>query len=175
MMQEKYSKLIDKIEKLLEVLVIFLLFAAFAVVFLQVIARYLLGGSQPWMEESGRYFIIWMSFLGSVIALRHRNHMHLDVFEMKFSEKNRYYLNLFLDVLLIAFLCVLFYSSVIYTINNQSSISTALRISMSWIYLSSCVGTGLMLLFEIELFWLRLKTKKCHPEADIGRKEDTEI
>lgn len=51
-----------------------------AVIFLQVVARYLLHNSLSWSEEVGRYLFVWITFIGAALAVRKHAHVALDSF-----------------------------------------------------------------------------------------------
>ncbi|WP_291297437.1 TRAP transporter small permease [Elioraea sp.] len=52
-----------------------LLAAMAALVFANVVARYLFNASFGWVEELTRYMMIWLAYLGAGLALRHGNHV----------------------------------------------------------------------------------------------------
>ena len=60
------------------VLVVF--WALAAVVFAQFFSRYVLNSSIVWTEEVARYLLIATGFLGSVMAVRKRGHIYVEVF-----------------------------------------------------------------------------------------------
>ncbi len=60
--------------------VIGLLLAAMVVlVFANVISRYFLNSAIAWSEEVARFMMIWLSFLGAVIAFINNEHLGLDI------------------------------------------------------------------------------------------------
>jgi TRAP-type C4-dicarboxylate transport system permease small subunit len=48
-------------------------------VFGNVVARYVLNASIGWSEEVSRFMLIWLTFLGAVIAYMRNEHLGLDV------------------------------------------------------------------------------------------------
>ena len=171
-MLKAYSKFIDVLERILRVLLIALLAASFIIIFAQVICRYLFNTGFIWMEEVARYLIIWLSFLGSPVAIRHGNHMFVDLIEARFPQKIRLPLNILFDLLTILTCVILFVAGWQYNKANITALSVGLNCSMSIVYSSICVGSVLMILFCIELLCLKIKNKDPHPELTIGKKED---
>lgn len=159
-----YSKLIDVLEKILRILVIILLAVSFFIILAQVVCRYFLHSGAPWMEEAARYMIIWMSFLGMPIAIRHGNHMYIDMIEQLFSDTPRIFLNLAFDILIVILCAALFIGGWEYNMDNYKNLSTGLQISMSWVYSSICVGSVLSILIVIESFCRKIALKDPHPE-----------
>ena len=123
------------------------------------------------MEESARYMVIWMSFLGSPIAMRHGNHMFVDLIEARFPPKMRLVLNILFDLITMALCVILFVAGWNYNMANLTAMSVALNCRMIVVYSSICVGAVLMFLFSIELIALKIKKGDPHPEASIGKGE----
>lgn len=159
-----YSKMMDVLEKILRILIILLLAVSFLIILAQVVCRYFLHSGAPWMEETARYMIIWLSFLGAPIAIRHGNHMYIDMVEQLFSDTPRIILNLLFDVLLIALCVALFVGGWEYNLDNYKNLSTGLQVSMSWVYSSICVGSVLCILVAVESFCRKIVMKNPHPE-----------
>ena len=66
-------------DKTLSYLVALLLVAMSGVVFGNVVCRYLLDLSLGWYEEISRFLLIWIVFLGAVIALIKGDHLSIDL------------------------------------------------------------------------------------------------
>ena len=64
------------------------LFSGFVVItFAQVVFRYVIGYSLYWSEELARYLFVWVSFLGSVVALERGVHIGMDVVVAKLPRR----------------------------------------------------------------------------------------
>ena len=50
-----------------------------ALIFYGVIMRYVFNEPQAWVEELARYSIIWGTFFGFGLALRHNQHIQVDI------------------------------------------------------------------------------------------------
>lgn len=79
--------------------------ALMAVVFLQFFSRYVLNASIGWTEEIARYLLIVLTFTGSLICLRKRSHIHLEIVLDRVSEKTARVLRLIGDLVTLAFFC----------------------------------------------------------------------
>ena len=166
-MIEAYSKFLDRLEKAISWIAIVLMFFGFSVIFAQTIARYFFHTGAAWMEESGRYAIIYLSFLCSPIAIRKGKHMSIDVFESRLPLIPRTVLHLVFDVLLLWFFGVMTISGIAYTRANLESLSAGIGVSMAFVYVSCAIGFALMLMFEIESLCKNVMILKNH-----GRKEE---
>jgi len=43
--------------------------------------RYALNNAIPWSEELSKYLMVWLTFLGAPIALRHGSHINIDLLQ----------------------------------------------------------------------------------------------
>jgi len=161
-----YSKFLNGIEKIVNVTISALLFVAFIIIFAQVIVRYVFHSGYPWMEESARFMIIWMSFLGSAVAIRYRRHMFIDIFETMLPQKGRMVLNVLFDLLMITFFIIMVVLGYQYTVQNKSNFSAGLNISMAYVYISLIVGMFLMALYMVECLWKRFAAGQALPDDE---------
>ena len=155
-MLKLYSKFLDRIEKVAGCFVVILLAIAFFIIFAQVVVRYVFKSGYPWMEESARYMIIWMSCLGTAIAVRSRRHMFIDIFVVLLPKKIRVPLNLLFDLMVIAFFIIVIGLGFMYTVRNIDNRSPGMDLSLSVVYLSLVVGMVLSALYAIEQIWKSL-------------------
>ena len=84
-------------------------FVLVVVTFAQVVFRYLIGYSLYWSEEAARYLFVWISFLGSVMALQKGVHIGFDVCVAKLPPVWKRYTLLFGDLAVLAFLVFISY------------------------------------------------------------------
>lgn len=63
------------------VVVVALMAAMAALVFVNVVSRYLFNHSIIWVEEVTRYMMVWVGFIGSGLVLRYGAHIAVDVFQ----------------------------------------------------------------------------------------------
>jgi len=73
------KKLLDIILISVRWVVIFILSTMTIFLFIAVLSRYLFGRSFYWIDAYSRYSLIWISFLGSVMALRKRKHIGVGI------------------------------------------------------------------------------------------------
>ena len=63
----------------IKVVIALLLVGMVVLVFMNVIFRYFLNSAIAWSEEISRFMMIWLSFLGAVIAFTRSEHLGLDL------------------------------------------------------------------------------------------------
>ena len=75
-----YMEDIEKIlYKTLYYFMVFLMLTMVTIIFIQVIARYIVHNSLTWSEEIGRYTFVWITFFGTALAVKERSHVALDI------------------------------------------------------------------------------------------------
>jgi C4-dicarboxylate transporter, DctQ subunit len=91
-----------------------LLLAIFLVVLLQVASRQL-GVSLTFTEESARYLLIWMGFIGIAAATYRNAHMRVGFVAQKFPQPWRTYLSTLARLLFLVYVLLLGYSGALLT------------------------------------------------------------
>ena len=80
--QEKKSliqRIEDRLIRIISIIIGVLLALMVIIVFSNVVARYFLNASLAWSEEISRFMLIWLVFLGSVLAYIKNEHLGLDI------------------------------------------------------------------------------------------------
>lgn len=140
-------KYLDRLIKLIQWICMFLLIEMVAVIFFQVVSRYCFGVAHFWAEEMAVFSMIWLVFLGSVIAESRSDHTRITFFVNLLPPKLTAYVNSISDLLCIIFLAVLTIKSNGVISIAMKNISTGVRIPMGIVYLSLPVGGILMILY----------------------------
>ncbi|MDR2528622.1 MAG: TRAP transporter small permease [Synergistaceae bacterium] len=123
-----------------------LLLAMVAIIVVQVIARYVLGSSLSWTEETSRFFFIWIVLLGTMIGVHDGSHVAVE-FLLNWMPKP---LSRFIKWVYTLCLCVLAGVMIGYgidlTISVSVQLSPATRISMAYVYSAVPVCSMIMLI-----------------------------
>ena len=88
-------KKIDTLTKVIEAIVAALMVFVTLLTFVQVIRRTLFSSVFPWAEELAIYSMVWITFLGAVLCLRHSEHTRIDAFINLFPHKIRKWIEVF--------------------------------------------------------------------------------
>lgn len=142
------KKIIDTICSALRNISGLLLLAIIICVSIQVICRSILRLPTPWTEEVARYLLIWMTFLGSPVALRKGEHLMVDLLYSKYPARGRQWVHLLSGCSVAAFCSYLLYFG-IKLCNDprvQRFTSPSAGIPRVWVYTALPVGAMLMLL-----------------------------
>lgn len=74
-------------ENLEEIIMVLLLMAMAVIMFIQVVARYVIGSSLPWSEEITRYLFIWSAFISVSLCTRKCISIKVDQFIKRFPNR----------------------------------------------------------------------------------------
>ena len=110
----------------------------------EVILRYGFGSSLIFTEELSRYTMVWVAFLGGVIALRDGAHVATGGIGDRFGPTVGKIASLVADGLALLFLLTLTWASIQTLPNQRDQYTITLNISIFWFYLAIPVGAVLM-------------------------------
>lgn len=137
--------------RILDIFSALLLVAMLFTVMIQVIARYVFVASTPWTDEGSRILMIWICFIGSSSMMIRGEHLMVDVFYHKFSDRTKRYLHLVFNIVTLLLAAVLlFYSYRLLTnrmIRNGST--TVIHLPLFWYYGSLPISMGIITAYEI--------------------------
>lgn len=85
--------------RVVDALIIVLLFAMMLLVAGQVILRNFFASGVPWADLASRHMVLWVAFLGAMLATRSRQHIAIDALTRLFPRKARNSLRIVLDLL----------------------------------------------------------------------------
>ncbi len=127
-------------------------FAGITLIFYGVIMRYIFNEPKAWVEEVVRYVIIWGTFLGFSIALRHNQHIQVDILYDKVSPGMKKIIDFFSTLVSILFcIAYTYYGSVLVESRFHSGmVSLDVGIPMWIIYLILPISGVLFLIRFIE-------------------------
>ena len=125
-------------------------------VFIQIIFRYLLHQPIYWSEEIPRFFLIWLTFLGSAIAMKNRSHLSISLLTNRLAVQKRIWVQFFANLLSLLFISILVWGGIIITILTMPNRTAALQMPTGLVYLAVPVGGTIMIIYllknTIELF-----------------------
>ena len=157
-MRKSYLRFCDTLIWAAQMAVITLVAAMTVIVLLGIFFRYVIGNALPWTEETSRYLMIWMGFLGTGVALREGSHVAMSLFLDKAPPPLRRVMTQVIHCLSLFFLIGVIWAGGVLAWTISSQITPVLRISMAWPYLAIPVGC---LLIALEMVALML----ADPEA----------
>jgi TRAP-type C4-dicarboxylate transport system permease small subunit len=118
-------------------------------IMVEVILRYGFGSSLIFTEELSRYTMVWVAFLGGVVALRDGAHVATGGLGDRFGATTGRIAAAVADGLSLVFLGVVAWAGVQTLPNQMDQYTTTLNVSIVWFYLAIPVGAVLMALVII--------------------------
>ncbi len=167
--------MLDKIINFLSVKLLHLIIIAmFAImsgaVFIQVIFRYILHQPIYWSEELPRFLLIWLTFLGSVLAVKNRSHLSITVFVNRFPERIRIWVQCLANLAALIFLLVMVWSGIVIANLTMPNRSAALQMPTGLVYLAVPVGGILMIIYLARQTIDLLRSQKDKPAGRAPKK-----
>jgi len=145
------SRFLFAMNKILNVLIVvaFGLMTLFA--FMQVVMRYFLQYPAPWTEETARYLMIFVIFIGAGLVVRDDTHIRIDLIEKylpeRYVKKLRDVVALICLVISVAFFVCAFEYEIFIFRSGDRSITTGALIGIP--ALSMAIGSALMVFYFI--------------------------
>lgn len=136
---------INAVTKLTEYVVIALVFVMVTLVFGQVIMRHITHSTPFYAEELSRYLLIWIGFLGSSLGVKYGSHTAVSLFKDHMPPKVKGVVEKLASLLIFLFLAVFFLAAMRYCLQQAGQISSTLKVSMFWPTLAAPLGSLLML------------------------------
>lgn len=146
--------------------------------------RYLFNSPLAWSESAAIYLLAYSSFIGAVIALRHNEHVGVDILTTVLKERGKWVMEIVSALLVIVYCAVLGTIAwfMIASPSAQNIEVQTLGIPVFWVQLSITVGLTLMLVRGLEILYRTARGRQTFPEAerdDIGEaaavREETEL
>jgi TRAP-type C4-dicarboxylate transport system permease small subunit len=133
------------IRKATEAVIIFLFAVLVAVVFYQVLARYVLNSPPSWSEELARYCQVWIILLASSICIRKGSHLAVDYFSHRFSPRARKFADTAKSLLIVFYVSIVLVYGWRLMVVGKYQLSPALQVKMSYVYIIFPLSGTLML------------------------------
>ena len=145
----------DLITKITHVALVFFMSGMVALIFAQVIYRYILKQPLSWSEELAKYFFSCIIFFGAVILYREEKHINMSM--ALDSVKNKTFkkvVKLLSDLLIVLFLCIMTFDTfpLAYDILKLGGVSPSMDwLKFGWIFMIVPVASALSLLMMLEV------------------------
>ncbi|WP_332824462.1 TRAP transporter small permease [Ramlibacter sp.] len=157
------QKAVDLFFKLLELLVVVALVAMVIMVFGNVVLRYAFNSGILVSEELSRYFFIWLTYIGAMIAMRERGHLGVDTLVRRLPRAGKKACLFVSEALMLAVNVLFFIGTWKMHELQVTNVSPVVGISMIWVYGIGYVVAAVMGLFNIGVLY-RLLTGRLAEE-----------
>lgn len=116
---------------------------------LQVICRYVLKLSLSFTEELSRFLFIWVTFLGTAMALKKHQHVKMDLLVSVFPARIRKAVEQSVGAFTVFIYGILIYSGIGVMEKTMDQTSAAMNFPMGLVYAAVPVSFAVMILFQI--------------------------
>jgi TRAP-type C4-dicarboxylate transport system permease small subunit len=120
-------------------LLILLLAAMALMVFANVALRFFTNHSILWVEEVSRYAMIWLTFLGAGLVLRHGGHIGIDTLQSRFPRRAPM-IRATIFLLVLGFCAFMAWSGARYAMLTWNQTTAVLQIPVGLVYLALPAG-----------------------------------
>lgn len=140
--------------------VLFILFALMVVsAFVQVVFRTVLNSPLTWTEELCRYSMVWLTLIGSGLAVKYHSHIAVDILKNMIPQKAIRIIDMINLGLITLFSIVLIYYGFGLCLKNMAQITPGLKLPMGLVYGAIPVG-GMIMLFNVAMDFINPQKKE---------------
>ena len=158
--------------KLLELLIVLAMLAMVVMVFGNVVLRYGFNSGITISDEMSRYFFIWLTFIGAMVAMHEKGHLGVDTLVKHLGLKGKK-VCLFLSESIMLGCNALFFLGTWKMHDLQvTNISPVVGMSMVWVYGVGYIVAVVMGIMNLHVLW-RLLTNQL-TEAELVQVIETE-
>lgn len=115
-----------------------------------VVWRYGLNSAISWSEEGSKYLMVWLTFLGTPIALRRFAHINIDLLAKAMPPRIQQLLHFVVSVIIICTMGIVFWKGIEFTQLGMRQVASSFNFSMFYMYVAVPIGAGLTCLVALE-------------------------
>lgn len=153
------------LDRLCDATALIILNLTVSVVFLQVLARYVLKIPISWTEEVARFAFIWMVFVGIAVTERQKAHFRITFLVDRLPPPTRFKLWVLGEVLVFGALGWLLYESLRFVDMGARQVSAAMEMRLHYIYAALPTAVVLAIVNRARLFATTLAKRPENPFA----------
>lgn len=151
------DKAVKVLEKSLKYLTIILMTAMVALVFTNVIFRYFLNAAIAWSEEISRFILIWVVFLGAVLAYTKDEHLGLDILVNSLPKKVSKFIAVLADLLVLYAIVLIFKGGYSIMMESWDWTSPAAAVPYAYVYLVVPISAAILFFQTIFKMFIHIK------------------
>jgi TRAP-type C4-dicarboxylate transport system permease small subunit len=148
----------DVLSRILEIILVVILTTMVALVFGNVVARYVFNSAITWAEEVARFLFVWLTFVGASFGLLKGLHLGMDMVVARLTPRTRSVVELGNAIITLAFLGVWMVGGVHLIKANLDYMSPATGFSMGLVYMIGPLAAVLMSVETIGKLAITIKT-----------------
>lgn len=154
-------KVVRAIELFLDRCLMVLFVTMVAAIVWQVFARYVLERPTVWSEELARFLVVWVTMLGSALAIRRNGHVTVTVFVELMPPWLQRVVGIVRDGLVVSMAGLLAYYGYGFALAGGRRTSSGLDVPMLYPYAAICVGGVLIGVLVVSRYFVREDDPSC--------------
>lgn len=161
---QRFDRVLTRIENVLAASALGL---ATLIAIVAILLRYAFGIFLFWSEEAIIYLIIYSTFLGAVITLRHNEHVNVDIFGAFLKKRGKRMVAVLGTAITVVYLvCIGFFAwLLLFEPFSTSTITPSLKLPLWVVEAAVPIGFTLMLLRALEILWRTARGVEAFPEG----------
>ncbi len=142
--------------------------AASVLAIITVILRYAFDYVVFWSSEAVIYLVIFSTYLGAVVTLRHGEHVNIDILPFLLGRRGKQAFAVLGSLVTLAYCAVIgFYAWVLITEPGiRNTVTPALALPLWVVYLGLPIGLTLMFVRALEIVYRSARGRRTFPEAE---------
>jgi len=143
-----------------------------AVVFIEVIRRFVLNYSSVWGEETARYAFVYLVWIGAAAAIKERSHIRIDVIFHLVPKNFVRYFYIFGELVTLFFACIAIYYSTESVLSSIrfDSLTSGLRINQAWFTVAVPIGFALIIIRLLQRIYYDIADIRAGKDVYTGKK-----
>lgn len=150
------QQVIDCFYKFLELLLVLLLAGMVIMVFGNVTLRYVFNTGWMVSEELSRFFFVWVTFIGAVVAFKEYSHMGIETLVFRLSRKGRLICLVVSNVIIMGCSFIFAWGALEQFEVNATMHAPVSGLALAWVYGIGIFTGGAMLIIAGYRCWIAL-------------------
>ncbi|KQP36251.1 TRAP transporter small permease [Pseudorhodoferax sp. Leaf274] len=163
----------DRLFKCIEAVLAALLLGMVLMVFGNVLLRYAFNSGIQVSEELSRFFFIWLTFIGAIIAMREGAHLGMDNFVSKLSRRGKLVCLALCQGLTLMCCAMLFRGTWVQHEINATTSAPVTGLSMIWVFGVAYLTAGAIGIMALRTLW-RIATGRITDDELVSISESEE-
>jgi TRAP-type C4-dicarboxylate transport system permease small subunit len=160
--------------KAAEAMLAALLLGMVIMVFGNVVLRYVFNSGITVSEELSRFFFVWLTFVGAVVAMHDGTHLGMDSFVNRLPRRGKLVCLTLCQVLVLLCCAMLFWGTWRQHEVNATTMAPVTGISMIWVFGMGYVTSVLIAVHALHKLW-RIGTGRIADEELVEVRESEEV
>lgn len=162
-------RLVDAVERILNQLLAWLSLVLIAALVIQVVNRYILGLAWPFLQFLIPFSFVWITMLGSAVAVRHKLHFDVDLISPRLPPRGRAVFGAIMSTAVLIGGLLVAWTGIGFAGLGLLKKDSATDIPMVYTYCSILVGGILIVLLAAERLLVQINNVRARGGSEVAR------